>query len=1302
MKQLIRQRWRLGLSLCLATAWSAVGLALFTNGGFESGSLTGWTTSHFVNNGLTGTAPFTQSSIVRTSGGFDSTRVVGAVGAGPLSTADAVLGTSASLRVPRYGDFAAVVNADGINRNANAIKQSAVVAQSDVDPLDGRIHVRFAFAPVMSASTHSAAQQPWIFLAVRNKSRGNAVLYQSFAYSGQAGIPWKTSNSYLYTDWQVVDITPNAASLAVGDEIELEAIAAGCSLSGHAAWMYVDAFGAFLPGPSVVATAPTLVNAGDQLTYALTARNQGASDLANGVVRFGIPANTSFVSVADTANCSHAAGVVTCNVGSLATGAHYATDVTVAVGNVAAGTVIAAGNYGIEGTGEPMLLGPVVNTIVTGVALVDLSIAITNGVSSVTNGQAVTYTITARNASATSATGATVSAAPPVTLTGAHWTCVATAGAACTAAGTGPIGDTVNLPGGATATYTLTGTVSGLAGTLSMAASIAPPSGVSEGNPSDNAASDHDPLAVNGPPIATADAYTVAEDGILTVDGPAGVLANDSDPDADTLTASLLSTVSHGTLALAPNGGFVYTPARDFFGIDSFTYTTSDGSASSSPATVLITVTPVNDPPTLDQPLNLTVPWSAGPQLVTLTGISPGSGENEPVTVAATSGAPGVVAATPVTYAGGATATFTLMPTTLQQGVVTVSVVVSDGAASVVRTFTITVVSPPFYLTHIYPASGPASGGTHIRLYGAGFRLPAPSTGPVGSATPVVLINGVPATVVVVESDSVVSALTPALPAGNPLDVQLLLPGGAGTLVRAYTPFELPPPVEPTEPNRPTPVDPTLPTDPTAPTMDTDDDGMPDVWEIFYGLDPRDPADASGDPDGDGSPNLEEYQRNTHPRGRHARYFAEGNAQGPFGTWVNVYNPSPFDAAVLITFYLDDASVVSHLARSRAGARLTVDTAVIPALQGHAFGMRIETDEVVAIDRTITWSAQGVGATAEAAVVLSSTWYFAEGATHQHLQTFLLLTNPSEADIVADVEYLISSAGVSTSRTHLVPAHSRLTVWVNQEGPEFLDQGFGTVVRASAPLVAERATYIVSGSSFDAGETSVGSPVTSTDWYFAEGSSGPYFDTFLLLANPGDAVADVQVTYLTDHGDPVVRTHTVGPRSRVTVPIDAEAAWDGWTGLGMHVSSTNGVAIVAERAMWWSTDDDAGWEEGHGSGGLTAPATSFALGDGVAGGAYGASTYLLLANPGGVDATVRVTLAFDDGIAPVSRDVLVPAGRRVTLNAEADFPGVDGRRFSARVDSLDGVPIVVEESIYWTMGRGTWKTGVSLPANRLP
>jgi hypothetical protein len=95
--------------------------------------------------------------------------------------------------------------------------------------------------------------------------------------------------------------------------------------------------------------------------------------------------------------------------------------------------------------------------------------------------------------------------------------------------------------------------------------------------------------AVNTPPVATNDSYTVDYGAVLNVAAP-GVLINDSDPEGRPLTAVVVTGPANGSLALDPNGSFTYTPNFGFTGSDSFTYRASDGSGTSGPATVSITV----------------------------------------------------------------------------------------------------------------------------------------------------------------------------------------------------------------------------------------------------------------------------------------------------------------------------------------------------------------------------------------------------------------------------------------------------------------------------------------------------------------------------------------------------------------------------------------------------------------------------------------------------------------------------------------------------------------------------------------
>jgi VCBS repeat-containing protein len=97
----------------------------------------------------------------------------------------------------------------------------------------------------------------------------------------------------------------------------------------------------------------------------------------------------------------------------------------------------------------------------------------------------------------------------------------------------------------------------------------------------------------NRPPAASAQSLTTAEDTIAT-----GTLLG-VDPDNDLLTYSIASQAAHGTASVQASGAFQYQPSANFNGSDSFEFQVTDPSGASAQAAVSITVTPVNDPPTL-------------------------------------------------------------------------------------------------------------------------------------------------------------------------------------------------------------------------------------------------------------------------------------------------------------------------------------------------------------------------------------------------------------------------------------------------------------------------------------------------------------------------------------------------------------------------------------------------------------------------------------------------------------------------------------------------------------------------------
>ena len=106
-------------------------------------------------------------------------------------------------------------------------------------------------------------------------------------------------------------------------------------------------------------------------------------------------------------------------------------------------------------------------------------------------------------------------------------------------------------------------------------------------------------IFINNPAIGVGDTVFVVESGTATItsNGSTSVLANDSDPDGDPITAVKVTNPLRGTVTLNSNGTFLYTHDGSNESSDSFTYSANDGKVNSSPITVSINVTGTNDPP---------------------------------------------------------------------------------------------------------------------------------------------------------------------------------------------------------------------------------------------------------------------------------------------------------------------------------------------------------------------------------------------------------------------------------------------------------------------------------------------------------------------------------------------------------------------------------------------------------------------------------------------------------------------------------------------------------------------------------
>ena len=191
------------------------------------------------------------------------------------------------------------------------------------------------------------------------------------------------------------------------------------------------------------------------------------------------------------------------------------------------------------------------------VAVADLSITKTDGVTTATPGDSVIYTIIVSNAGPSDAAGANVTDNFPGMLT-CSTTCVGTPGATCTA---GPIltgiNDTVNLPAGHSVTYTATCNIaSDATGTLSNTASVAISGTVSDPVGGNNSATDNDTLSPAADlSITKTDGVTTATPGDSVTYTIVASNAGPSDAAGSNVTDSFPGTLSCSTTCVGAGGG---------------------------------------------------------------------------------------------------------------------------------------------------------------------------------------------------------------------------------------------------------------------------------------------------------------------------------------------------------------------------------------------------------------------------------------------------------------------------------------------------------------------------------------------------------------------------------------------------------------------------------------------------------------------------------------------------------------------------------------------------------------------------
>jgi hypothetical protein len=438
--------------------------------------------------------------------------------------------------------------------------------------------------------------------------------------------------------------------------------------------------------------------------------------------------------------------------------------------------------------------------------------------------------------------------------------------------------------------------------------------------------------------------------------------------------------------------------------------------------------------------------------------------------------------------------------------------------------------------------------------------------------------------------------------------------------------------------------------------------------------------------------------------GTYTRYFAEGATGSFFDTSLAFLNATGTPADVTVRFLKEGGGAVQQTLTLGGIARATVVPETLPGLENGAFATVIESTQPIIADRRMTWDGSGYGSHAETSIARpETTWYLAEGATTGSFNLYYLLQNPGTQAAEVQVRYLRPTPLPPIVKTYTVAAQARRTIYVNGEDPGLDEAEISAVVTVTngAPIIVERAMYTNAGGQlFGAGHESAAVPALSSTWFLAEGATGPFFHQFILVANPNAQPALLDARYLLPDGTTVTRTYTAAANSRLTIGVHADAAL-AQTPLSTTITSTNGVPILVERAMWWPATAPE-WIEGHNSAGVVATGEKWGVADGENGGPRHLQTYVLIANTSSVTGTVQVTLIFEDGTTAV-KTFTVLGHSRSNVQVASEFPTAQNRRFGAIVESVGGAPaqIVVECSVYGDANGVVFAAGSNAVGTRL-
>jgi len=320
-------------------------------------------------------------------------------------------------------------------------------------------------------------------------------------------------------------------------------------------------------------------------------------------------------------------------------------------------------------------------------------------------------------------------------------------------------------------------------------------------------------------------------------------------------------------------------------------------------------------------------------------------------------------------------------------------------------------------------------------------------------------------------------------------------------------------------------------------------------------------------------------------------FFAEGYTGDSFDTWVLLQNPNDVEAAVTLSFMRPDGGVITHQVNIPPRRRYSVHVDEVSGLESSDVSTQVASNVPIVAERAMYFNYEGKdgGHDSIGASSASNTWFFAEGYTGDTFDTWVLLQNPNEDTATVSLSFMKPDGSIVSQQVS-VPGRRRQSIHVDTvPGLEATD--VSTRIDSDLPIIAERSMYF-SYQGRKGGHATMGASSPENQWYLAEGYTGGEFDEYVLLLNPGDEAASVDVVFMRSDGVKVNRKVEMGPHSRFTIHVD-EVEDLGDTEVSTKVTSN--TPIVVELAQYFNF---RGLTDGNNAIGSCQPSTDWYFAEG--------------------------------------------------------------------------------------------------------